>query len=87
MRRAGTTPQSRGFSRGGQCGGSAVAHWAMADKRAGKQRVLIWGDPVGGNAGGKSDEAIVALKPAKAGGAKGRTGRLALDRAMDTGAD
>ena len=34
MRRTGTTQQSRGFSRGGKCGGRAV-----------KQRVLTWGDP------------------------------------------
>ena len=34
MRRAGTTQRSRRFSRGGKCGG-----------RAGKQRVLTWGDP------------------------------------------
>ena len=34
MRRAGMVQRSRGFSRGGKCGG-----------RAGKQRVLTWGDP------------------------------------------
>ena len=34
MRRAGMVQRSRGCSRGGKCGG-----------RAGKQRVLTWGDP------------------------------------------
>ena len=34
MRQRGTTPRSRGSSRGGKCGG-----------RAGKQCVLTWGDP------------------------------------------
>jgi hypothetical protein len=30
-----------------------------SDVCAGKQRVLTWGDPAGGNAGGKSAEVIV----------------------------
>ena len=60
------------FNRGGKCGG-----------RAGKQRVLTWGDPAPGNRGGESAEAIVAMKPVKAGGAKGRTGQERPDRVAD----
>jgi len=56
MRRAGTTPWSRGFSRGGKCGG-----------RAGKQRVLTWGDPARatrrGVSRGRSTEQRAGNKP------------------------
>ena len=38
--------------------------YGKSDVCAGKQRVLTWGGPVGGNVGGKSAEVIVVRKQA-----------------------
>jgi len=71
MRRRGTTQRSRGFSRGGKGGG-----------RAGKQHVLIWGDP-------KEEMPWEVSRGHSTGGndGKGRTGWWASDRGTDIGAD
>ena len=63
--------------------GDRLPRRAAATRGSGHQRVLTWGDPAPGNRGGESAEAIVAMKPVKAGGAKGRTGQERPDRVAD----
>jgi len=73
MRRTGTTPRSRGFSRGGKCGG-----------RAGKQRVLTWGDPNGATRRGVSRGRSTAQRAGKQPPEDSMSGRAKPSRNVPT---